>query len=239
MALITCPECGKEVSDRAASCPHCGCPLETASAGAVPAASKKKLALFVCAAVVAVAAVVAITLSIKRSAQEAAAVAAHDEYIDTLVSARFLMLSGAADAEELYNLIHDVWYNTIYEKRDSDTYQYTHTGGKVNEDFNTSLSKLFAADSTKSAISSIEENQNDVADLMKLLQNPTEEFSICYDTVSNLYTAYQSMTDLAISPSGSLTTFTSDFNDCDNQFMALYKKLETQIPDKTGADDNS
>lgn len=27
MALITCPECGKEVSDKAASCPSCGAPL--------------------------------------------------------------------------------------------------------------------------------------------------------------------------------------------------------------------
>lgn len=28
MALIKCPECGKEVSDKASSCPNCGCPLE-------------------------------------------------------------------------------------------------------------------------------------------------------------------------------------------------------------------
>lgn len=28
MALITCPECGKQVSDQAASCPGCGYPLE-------------------------------------------------------------------------------------------------------------------------------------------------------------------------------------------------------------------
>ena len=26
MALITCPECGKEISDKATSCPNCGCP---------------------------------------------------------------------------------------------------------------------------------------------------------------------------------------------------------------------
>lgn len=26
MALITCPECGKQVSDKAAKCPNCGCP---------------------------------------------------------------------------------------------------------------------------------------------------------------------------------------------------------------------
>ncbi len=28
MALINCPECGKEVSNRAVSCPNCGLPLQ-------------------------------------------------------------------------------------------------------------------------------------------------------------------------------------------------------------------
>lgn len=28
MALIKCPECGKEISDKAAACIHCGCPLD-------------------------------------------------------------------------------------------------------------------------------------------------------------------------------------------------------------------
>lgn len=28
MALITCPECGREISDKAVSCPGCGCPVE-------------------------------------------------------------------------------------------------------------------------------------------------------------------------------------------------------------------
>lgn len=32
MAIISCPECGKQVSDRAVSCPNCGCPIS-----AVPA----------------------------------------------------------------------------------------------------------------------------------------------------------------------------------------------------------
>ena len=27
MALIKCPECGKEISDKAISCPNCGCPI--------------------------------------------------------------------------------------------------------------------------------------------------------------------------------------------------------------------
>ncbi|GHT51473.1 hypothetical protein AGMMS49982_09000 [Bacteroidia bacterium] len=27
MALINCPECGKQVSDKARKCPQCGCPI--------------------------------------------------------------------------------------------------------------------------------------------------------------------------------------------------------------------
>lgn len=29
MAIINCPECGKEISDKAKSCPHCGYPIES------------------------------------------------------------------------------------------------------------------------------------------------------------------------------------------------------------------
>lgn len=28
MSLINCPECGREISDRASACIHCGCPLK-------------------------------------------------------------------------------------------------------------------------------------------------------------------------------------------------------------------
>lgn len=36
MAMIKCPECGKEISDKAKSCIHCGCPLsEMTTSGTV------------------------------------------------------------------------------------------------------------------------------------------------------------------------------------------------------------
>jgi uncharacterized paraquat-inducible protein A len=34
MSLINCKECGKEISDQATGCPHCGAPLSAALAGA-------------------------------------------------------------------------------------------------------------------------------------------------------------------------------------------------------------
>lgn len=35
MALIKCPECGKEISDRAQACIHCGCPIASTIQGKV------------------------------------------------------------------------------------------------------------------------------------------------------------------------------------------------------------
>lgn len=40
MALIKCSECGKKVSDKAASCVHCGCPIPSSPVGS-PVQSKK------------------------------------------------------------------------------------------------------------------------------------------------------------------------------------------------------
>lgn len=51
MALLPCPECQKDVSDKATSCPHCGMPLRT------PAASARRRRI---AVIVGVAALVAI-----------------------------------------------------------------------------------------------------------------------------------------------------------------------------------
>jgi hypothetical protein len=43
MALINCDECGKEVSDKAASCPNCGAPIAPVTR-AEPAKKKQKYA---------------------------------------------------------------------------------------------------------------------------------------------------------------------------------------------------
>ena len=35
MALIKCPECNKEISDKASACPNCGCPLSEMVKGGI------------------------------------------------------------------------------------------------------------------------------------------------------------------------------------------------------------
>ena len=42
MALIQCPECGKEISNRATACIHCGCPLSVSNGGKLIAKLKNE-----------------------------------------------------------------------------------------------------------------------------------------------------------------------------------------------------
>lgn len=42
MALIKCSECGHDVSDKAAACPNCGCPVKVSSQGAMQKASQAR-----------------------------------------------------------------------------------------------------------------------------------------------------------------------------------------------------
>lgn len=41
MALVKCPECGKDMSDRADACPGCGCPLPLAMRSGVVAPNRR------------------------------------------------------------------------------------------------------------------------------------------------------------------------------------------------------
>lgn len=244
MALISCPECGREVSDQVKSCPHCGYPfggsdpnqeqpqkVEVTSVNLVPKnpATKKKIIAGLIVAVIAVVCIIAIVIFTKNSKEASA----RSEYIENLSTARMTMLSGGAEAESLCNLTKSVWANTIHEERDAETDKYTLNAiGLFNDDFNSSLKALYNDSSTTETLSMIEANQEEVEDLMRELQNPPEGLETCYDTLDSLYDAYRGLTDLAISPSGSLNSYSETFGNLDDDFMLYFDKLETQIPEQ-------
>ena len=163
MALIQCPECGKEVSDKVKACPHCGYPMEETSqqsntpqpveVTAINLSSKdpgktKRIVIGIVAALCVVLAVVIVVFVNKANAKKQAALDAlnaRNAYIDNLVSIREAMIIGAMDAEEVCILTHDVWYNTIYEEYSFDTAPYTRDeNGSYHDDFNDSISALYA-----------------------------------------------------------------------------------------------
>jgi len=43
MAMVKCSECQKEISDKAGSCPHCGCPISSTGSGKASGTVKIKM----------------------------------------------------------------------------------------------------------------------------------------------------------------------------------------------------
>ena len=239
MALINCPECKKEISDKVKACPFCGFPFESTEDSKkevqqveissvnlkpIEAGKRKKIIIGISIAVVVIGMGLLVTyfLGVKK----------YNSYIDYVNSAMESMLDGGSDAESLLNLTANVWRNTIYEKSDPSTDKYTKGNYGFHDDFNLSLAVLFDASSTKATISSMKANQSVVESIMKNVQEPPKGLENCYETLTELYATYKGITGLAINPSGSLTTFSENKSGKIDKFLELYDKLETQLPEK-------
>ena len=226
-----CEECGYELDDNATICPKCGCPAPE-SEEQKRTRKKKKIIIsviaisFVIFAIIAIVCVVNVTNQKKEEeAAEAARVKAANNYATNLELASFTMLTGASTAEEAGTLIHDVWYDTIFDEYNADTSKYT----SGNSDFNDSLSELFSDEEFQDKIASIKSNQDTVKELMQELTNPPAEYEEAYNTLKDYYDAYLELTNLAISPSGSLQSYTDDFNEADSNVLKYYNAMDVYI----------
>lgn len=239
-----CPDCGAELEEGMESCPKCGCPIENDTTsevmpqqvevtGVKVSKKSKKLIVIGIIAVIAVAisAAVGVQVHKKNVAAKAAAEAQKqsEEYGSNLSLAAYSMLSGASDAETCGNLIKQVWYNAIYKESDSKTDKYTKPDGYYVSDFNDALQNLFSDSSFSSQLADINDNKDTVNSLMKKLKNPPEDYKNAYDSLSKLYDAYISLTNLATDPTGSLQTYSQNFNDADSETLNCYNALKMYL----------
>ncbi len=164
--LIICEECGTKYERKSLACPKCGCPNSTIEQKKQK--KKHKGIIIISAVVIALIAVCVFGFSISQKAKET-------EYYSNMEYVSYTMLDGAAEAENAGNLIKSVWYNVIYEERDTKTDKYTMENGKFVDDFNDALSNLFADENFINRISEIELNQSEATDLMKKLKNPPKK----------------------------------------------------------------
>ncbi len=75
-------------------------------------------------------------------------------------------------------------------------------------------------------LDAIESDRDDAQAWMKMLQNPPQEFLNAYEDAKNLYNSYMRLTDLALSPSGSLNTYTNSYSEIDAEFIGYYNIME-------------
>lgn len=224
---ITCSECGNEISPKKKICPHCGCPVDEINNNddtqkvELTKDSFREKNILLYAVMGAIILIVIISLFNNVNSKS---------YKKVLQTATIKMLEGGFIADECGNLIKQVWYNSIFEENDDTTNKYTkNSNGKFNEDFNTSLNNLFNDSDFINKIELIKSNQEEVANLMKRLKNPPSEYKDTYNDLKDLYDNYLELTNIVISPTGSYTTFSSNFEDADTKMSNSYSKIENYI----------
>lgn len=215
--LTICEDCKKEYDVSMLTCPNCGCPNSSAKHKA-----KKRKGIIIFVIVIALLITLALSMGIFQKAKEI-------EYYTNMETASYTMLDGAAKAETAGNLIKGVWYNAIYEKQDNETDPYTMKNGEFVDDFNDALSCLFANDDFSSSIYEIETNQSEVSELMRMLKNPPKKYEEAYSALKSYYDNYLKMTNTVINPTGSLNTFSEDFNTYDNNTVDSYEKMKLYL----------
>jgi len=64
---------------------------------------------------------------------------------------------------------------------------------------------------------------------MKKLKNPPEEYKDAYETISELYDAYISLTNLVTNPTGNLQTYSQNFSEADNEVLNCFNSLKMYL----------
>ncbi len=240
-----CPECGMELEEGAEVCPNCGCPIETSAeeneqgepAGAElqqadsekpqtqeenSGKKKRRKGLIAIILVIVAAAVIAIGFGAHAGVKHQK----ENAYASDLSEVTYDMLESSVNAESAGNLIKSVWNNCIFEKSDSTTDPYTkNSSGSFYDDFNTALLVLFSDEDFMTDIATIEMEQDSITSKIKEMQDPPEKWAEAYGALLDYYDAYNTLANLVVNPSGSLQTFSSNFNDADTAAANAYQKM--------------
>lgn len=133
MALIKCPECGKEISDRANNCPGCGCPIGTISASNKQTSPfvetykkqsvniKKLLPVIIGIVLVAVIGIVIYNIKVVQPRKvEAQNKATYEEAVDLLEKGKYEegseLLQGIAEYKDVNTILEQIkWESYTYE----------------------------------------------------------------------------------------------------------------------------
>lgn len=229
MALMKCPECGKEISSQLKKCNNCGYKLKQVD--------KKKIKKFGIIGVILTVLIIVgviVGINISKNNQEKIDKEYHDQLV---VTGSKIYVNGLVSSLYCYD-IGQVWYKAIFDDFSywDDYYQYR------SDDFNTSISKYLTINKDK--IDSLKKQQDEIKEeVLKLQNKPNQKYKEAYDKMIELYGAFNNLVDQATSPSGTYRDYVSKYNQYSEDLNAAYEQLVVLIPEikdyKDSSEDNN
>ena len=135
------------------------------------------------------------------------------------------IMAVSAETENVGNQICSVWNNAIFDKDNENTAKYT-SGTK---DFNEALSNLFADEEFIGKITAIRDKQSEIDIYLGKLKNPPEKFEDAYDEFKELYYAYSDYVDFVLSCKGSYNTYTENISQKSSTLMDSYREIKVEL----------
>lgn len=184
-----------------------------------------KVVIAVIALVVVIAIIVAAVVGMNVSEKNA-----YNNYVDKLTTATNEILYSAADCEEICNGTTSIWRSAIW---DDDPNEWDAEYRKFfATDFNEALAKYYADSSISAQVKSIKSDMDEIGDAVKALDDPPKGCEKAFDALEALYESYYKFAQLAVSPTGSYSSYSAEFNELDSESISLYETAKRKIPEK-------
>jgi hypothetical protein len=246
MALMNCPECAKEISDKSTVCIHCGYPLDTMQSvteqhpparqpinldADQPISSGRAFnrrmwfAVFGIVLVLLVGGGVGWNVYVAQQAklsQEAYQNGGHELLTD--------MLDTMVLAEKMANLNINVWHDAIYREDTPATEKYVWQSGYGHVDFETALLNLALDPDIQKQRTAITDGKTSAQAAMKTLV-PTTDQTATQQKLLELYALFEEFTSLATEPTGSYNTYTEQVATTKASFLRLFNELKILLPE--------
>lgn len=211
MALIKCPECGKEVSSQLKKCNNCGYKLKQVS-------KKKKRNIITISLLILVLLVVSLVgiITINNKNEEKR----NKEYHDLLVETGGKIYLNSLMSELYCSEITKIWYESIFDRKSV----------YYGESFSKNISEYL--EEHEEDMETLKSEKNKIDKMVVKLQNrPNENYKDSYDKVIELYGTYKKLTDQAISPTGTYNDYVRKYNNYSEELKSTYEQLTVLIPE--------
>lgn len=222
-----CRNCGKEIEENSDFCNHCGINLKEEN---FKKEKKNRKPIIIVIILILIASLIIsgiVIINIRKNKEK--------EYHDLLIKTGSKLYVSEIVAEFHAAYITQIWYNAIFDKRDTYTDKYIYVdeygyGFKSNVTFSKAIENYLTTN--KSQISKLEEYQNEIQqDMIKLQQTPNSEYSLALNSLQNMYAKFNTVLDLVSSPTGAYKDYAEKWHGYSEDFKAEYDKLIVLIPE--------
>jgi len=170
------------------------------------------------------------------------------EYNESVQSLSSQILENSTKAEEITNEYSRIWRHSI-ESRVAipipEVEQVTgldeeiirehfviNTADNVPEEFSLNVHSLNSYFESTGDLDDLRETAEEIKEEVSNLNNPPEDFEQVYDELLDMFTYSEEYVSLALSPDGSLQSFTEKRNDLSSEILNLSQRIDVLLPNE-------